>query len=255
MVQRALLGAGYRIEGVRFTPRQLLQPNLRRELQFDDVVCRLMFDRTEPLAFIQVGAFDGVANDPLRKYVQRCGWRGVMLEPQPRQAARLRELYRDNEEITVLEAALDGRQGARTLYVVEADGLPEWAAQLASFDRDQVIKHEAAIPGLTQWVRPVCVECVTFSDVLDLLPDRRLDLLQIDAEGADGYLISLFPFDEVRPAIVHWERKNMTRTQQEGTLELLCAHGYQVAPSGDEDMLAVLADPLEIDGARRDEAS
>ena len=75
------------------------------------------------------------------------------------------------------------------------------------------------------------------------MPCERLDLLQIDAEGADGYLLSMFPFERVKPAIIQWEVKNMTRAQQEGALDLLGAHGYLVARSGGEDMLAVLPTP------------
>ena len=56
---------------------------------------------------------------------------------------------------------------------------------------------------------------------------------------ADGYLLSLFPFQRVRPAIVHWEIKNMTRAQQEATLDQLCGLGYRICRSGTEDMLAV----------------
>jgi hypothetical protein len=72
------------------------------------------------------------------------------------------------------------------------------------------------------------------------LPTSRLDLLQIDAEGADGYILSLFPFDRVKPAIVHWESKHLTTPQREECLDRLVPFGYRFAQSGDEDMLAVL---------------
>jgi hypothetical protein len=72
------------------------------------------------------------------------------------------------------------------------------------------------------------------------MPTDRLDLLQIDAEGADGFLLSLFPWARTKPAIVHWEIKNLTRAAQEAALDLVCGHGYRIARSGAEDMLAVL---------------
>ena len=50
-------------------------------------------------------------------------------------------------------------------------------------------------------IASVPVECRTFDSVLALLPDASLDVLQIDVEGADGYLLSLFPFERLRPAI------------------------------------------------------
>jgi FkbM family methyltransferase len=235
----ALLRLGYRIEGVRYTPRRLLEPSSQRVLEFDDVVCRHMFEHGSDCTFVQVGAYDGVSTDPLRKYIARCGWKGVMLEPQPGPASELRALYDGVEGVVILQAAVDGERRPRSLYALDRDGLPKWAGGMASFDRDHLLRHDHLIPGLARSIRELTVNCVTFADVLDQLASPRLDLLQIDAEGADGDLISLFPFDRVQPAIVHWESKNMPLPAQERTLDLLCGRGYRVARSGAADMLAV----------------
>jgi hypothetical protein len=89
-------------------------------------------------------------------------------------------------------------------------------------------------------IKEVKVDCMPFEDVIARLPSQRLDLLQIDAEGADGYILSLFPYHLMRPAIIHWEIKNTTKADQEATLDLLSSYGYRFARSGGEDMLAVL---------------
>jgi FkbM family methyltransferase len=197
-----------------------------------------MFEHGHGCTFIQIGAYDGISTDPLRKYIDQCGWRGIMLEPQPGPASQLRELYKGKTDIVILEAALDCQRGARSLYTVASDQLPKWAGGMASFDRAHILKHEYLISGIDKLVRELTVECIPFSDVLNYLPSGRLDLLQIDAEGADGYILSLFPFDRIKPAIVHWETKNMTKYQQEEALDLLCGHGYSISRSGGEDMLA-----------------
>jgi hypothetical protein len=75
--------------------------------------------------------------------------------------------------------------------------------------------------------------------VLDRLPCEQLDLLQIDTEGADAYILSLFPFSRVRPAIIHWETKHLSKKQREDCLDRLTGFGYRFASSGDEDMMAV----------------
>lgn len=243
---RSLLAAlGYRIEGVRYTPRQLFDVGALRNLELDDVICRHMFENGEDCVFVQVGAYDGLSTDPLRKFIARCGWRGVMLEPQPGPASQLRDLYPEGCGITILEAALDSVQGTRSLFTVESDQVPKWAGGMASFDRDHIAKHDYLIPGIAQMVRELQVPAITFDDVLPHLPGGRLDLLQIDAEGADGFILSLFPFVRLKPAIVHWEIKNMTREKQEAALDLMLSHGYQIARSGSEDMLAVLDSVLD----------
>jgi FkbM family methyltransferase len=241
-----LLGRlGYRVEGTRYTPRHLHRPECLRSLQFDDVICRYMFEHGQACNFIQVGAYDGVSTDPLNRYIARCGWRGVMIEPQPGPAAQLRAHYKDNADIVVLEAAVDSTRIARTLYTVVGDGLPVWAGGMASFDRAQILHQDYLFPGIERLIRELPVACITFDDVLDAHPAATaIDLLQIDAEGADGRILSLFPFDRQKPAIIHWEIKNMTTREQEGALDLLCGYGYRVARSGAEDMLAVHGERL-----------
>jgi FkbM family methyltransferase len=231
---------GYRIEGIKYTPRHLFDKRAVRQLELDDVICRYIVERGAECTFIQIGAYDGISTDPLRKYIERFAWRGVMLEPQPGPAQQLRQLYPDGSGIVILEAALDREPRARTIYTVESDAVPKWVGGMASFDRNNILKHNDQIPGIADMVREVEVSCVTPDYVLDQLGSDRLDLLQIDAEGADGFLLSLFPFERIKPSIVHWEIKNMTCQAQEETLDLLRKHGYRIARSGDEDMLAVL---------------
>ena len=117
--------------------------------------------------------------------------------------------------------------------------MPAWAHGMASFQRDNIVKNSYLIPGLEAMIKEITVNCVTFDDVMHKLSSDRLDLLQIDAEGADGYILSLFPFDRIKPAIIHWESKNLTKLQQEEALDLLRRQGYRFARSGEEDMLAV----------------
>jgi FkbM family methyltransferase len=239
LLKNALSRFGYQIQGTRYCPRQLLEPALLRRLEFDDIVCRRMFEVGQEFTFVQVGGFDGVTGDPLRKFIDRCGWRGIVMEPQPIAATQLRELYRDNDRIIVLQAALDVECRNRILYSVHSQAIPRWAGGLASFQRENILKHSDLIPGLEKMIREDPVDCVTFDEVLEYLPDSRMDLLQIDTEGADGYILSLFPLDRVRPAIIHWEVKHLTTAQREECLERLAAFGYRFTLSSDEDMLAV----------------
>ena len=37
---------------------------------------------TNDVFFIQIGAFDGIHDDPLFKLVRRFGWPGILVEPQ-----------------------------------------------------------------------------------------------------------------------------------------------------------------------------
>jgi FkbM family methyltransferase len=237
---RKLIGAlGYEVRGTRLTPRQLLQPHLLRPLEFDDAICRRMFEAGDALTFIQIGAFDGLIQDPLRKYIVSRGWRGVMVEPQPGPAGKLRELYKDNGHITVLQAASDCQMQVRPFFAVDSPDAPAWAGALGSFQKDVILKHAVAIPCLEKMIREVSVDCITFDSMLARLPAAHLDVLQIDTEGAAAFILSLFPFERVKPAIIHWEIRHLSLGEREDCLGLLAGFGYRFAPSGNQDMLAL----------------
>jgi FkbM family methyltransferase len=239
-IKRLAAGAGYRIQSTRYIPRQLLEPRHVRVLDLSDVIYRQLFECGDDFTFIQIGAFDGITADPLHKYIGKYGWRGVLVEPQPGSAAQLRQLYGGNDRIVVLEAAVDSQHCQRTLFTVVSDQAPVWAAGMASFQREHIVKHARLIPGLEGMIQEITVDCVPFDDVFACLPSPRVDLLQIDAEGADARILSLFPFDRVKPAIIHWEIKNLTLVEREDCFDNLSRLGYRFAASGDEDMMAVL---------------
>ena len=150
LLRMALAKLGYRVQGTRYCPRQLLEPALLRRLEFDDVVCRRMFEVGPQLTFVQVGAFDGVTGDPLRKYIEKCGWRGVVVEPQAQAVDQLRELYRGNDRIVILQAALDRRMREPNPLHRRVRHSPRWAGGLASFQRENIVKHSDLIPGWRQ---------------------------------------------------------------------------------------------------------
>src|SRR5437867_12918726 len=145
-VKGALETLGYTVNGIRHQPRQLLDRANLRTLEFDDVVCRRMFEVGPTLTFVQIGAFDGTTADPLRKYIERCAWRGVLVEPQSRAAEKLRDLYRGNGNVIVMQAAVDAIQGTRVLFTASSEAVPAWVGGLASFTREAIAKHRDIVP-------------------------------------------------------------------------------------------------------------
>lgn len=239
IVRRALWRLGYRLECVRETPLYLAERQHARRLQFDDVVCRRIVESQLPLSFVQIGAYDGVLADPLRKYIDRFAWTGVMLEPQASAVDCLRALYANNPRIVIVNAAIDRAVGKRTLHTIKGESVPEWARGLASFQPGTIIKHHKYIPEIASMMHAEQVNCVTFTEVLNLLPRNDLDVLQIDTEGADAEILNMFPLDSIQPKIIHWEIKHLSKIRLDECMERLAKYKYKFALSGGEDMVAI----------------
>ena len=241
-IKKILKYFGYKLINTRMIPATLLDKELILYLDFDHVLSRYLFEKDDPsdIRFIQVGAFDGITCDPLRKYLIRYDWEGVMLEPQPTPFAKLKAIYADRKKISLINAVISKENGKADLFIVESDSMPEWAKGMASLDQSNILKHENLLPGLSSTIRKAEVEAISFDTILKDHNFESIDLLQIDTEGFDAEVLKLFPFDKIKPRIIHFESKHIPRPEQERTLTFLTGMGYLIARDRDEDMMAIL---------------
>ncbi len=208
-------------------------------VDFDYVLRNRLLQRgARDFFFIQVGAFDGISQDPITRYIGQFDLRGVLIEPQPGPFARLADNYRDQRRLTLVNAAVAETEGTRDFFTVRAGvpGMPEWSQQLASFDRNNIVKHRDGIrghgvpmiPDIEQHIEVQPVRCLTFDRLLDDAQVTSVDLLQIDAEGYDVELLKVFPFDRLRPAIIRYEHMHVDNAAQRSCVERLTSLGYRV---------------------------
>jgi len=86
---------------------------------FDLAIGTLMQASSKPFRFIQVGANDGIYGDPLRAYIERHHWHGILVEPQPDVFARLIENYSGSRENLIFKnIAISPDQSTLRLYRV-----------------------------------------------------------------------------------------------------------------------------------------
>lgn len=191
----------------------------------------------EDFFFIQVGAFDGLANDPIHDFIVRFKWRGILLEPQREAFAALEATYADQPQLTLLNAAVAAETGLRPLYKIRGGrpDLPAWAPQVASFRRDTVVKHGDVIPDIESLVETELVACVRFAE-LPVPPSRAIDLLQVDAEGGDFEVIRLFHEAGLEAHILSFEHKHLSRREHADCVAFLIERGYVVGLNGGDSI-------------------
>ena len=170
------------------------------------------------MTFMQIGAFDGEGDDDLRQLIVRHSLRGVLVEPQPAAFARLQQVYRDEPQVVLLQAAIAEHEGTRDLYCQCGQ-----ASMAASFDRDHLRRHGIADDEIV--AQPVA--CHTVMSALAAAELDHVDLIQIDAEGYDWPIIRSLDFSIIRPAILRFEYRNLHHRDADDCLAYLNAHGYR----------------------------
>lgn len=204
-----------------------------------------------PVTFLQVGANDGFVHDPLHKFIKRDHWRGVMLEPQPDVFNEyLVRLHRKRAGITPLNAALDAKDGTKTLYKIGISN-ERWATGLSSFNREVllnsirkgVVQHKARKRGIrlpeNQEEMIVGQEIATISPdtLLKMFDKEGFQLLAVDTEGFDFEIIKMLDLDRVSPEVVIYEVANFDQKTALECRSYLEKRGYSCRTIG-KDVLA-----------------
>lgn len=182
-----------------------------------------------PLTFVQIGANDGVSNDPLHESVRSHRWRGVLVEPVPELFSRLVANYAGAPGLAFENVAIGTAEGRVQLHLADArPGDPPWVSQLASFDRALVLSHGVDVPGLAARVRSVDVDAVTLPTLVARHGLDAVDLLHVDAEGFDLEVLGQVDLDASwAPRFVIYEKRHLDPDAYRRNLAAFRRAGYR----------------------------
>lgn len=223
----------------RWLPRSLIQDPYAVLQPCYEFLAPWVSSKQAEVVLVQVGANDGVMEDPVRESLLKFKWRAVLLEPQPDAFDRLVANYAGVPGVTLLRVAVAPENGTRKLYRVKYDpSHPPCISGIASFSREHLLKSSRSIPNLEDKIVADDVECATLETIQRRVGIDRIDVLQIDVEGFDAKVVGLVDLERTRPWIICYEWANLPRAENEGCVERLVRHGYKVVPVG-PDMFAV----------------
>lgn len=168
------------------------------------------------MSFIQIGANDGVRNDPIRQHVFNLGWRGVFVEPIPEVFKLLVANYSAGIGLSFENAAICRADGPTPFY------LHPRHSDCSGLSIKTRIQRKARMQRIE-------VNGMTFSTLLRKHKVQKLDVLQIDTEGYDFDIIQMLDFTNIIPAIIRYEHTHIDRL---ACREYLAARGYQCFEEG-----------------------
>jgi FkbM family methyltransferase len=211
--------AGYRIEKIRQAP-----PG-SHVFVLDYVLNVLNERRGGDVRFIQIGANDGLQEDPVRAWITTYPWSGVLVEPQPSLVSVLRTLYVDNPRIIVEQALVSNKSGKAKFYYFKTGEMNV----VASMSRAAIETHRHSVKDFDAALAEVELDCVTFPDLLAKHRMERVDFLQIDAEGHDLEILKTIDLDRLRPPVICYENCNLSSEDAIICRTMLSQHGYSFA--------------------------
>jgi FkbM family methyltransferase len=212
-------------DSLRDTPASLLKAHFRGKAQ---------------VTFVQIGAYDGVADDPIRPLIlNNERWSGVLVEPQPDAFERLKRNYPvQASRLQLLNIAISDTSGEKAFfYIPEAERdrlrLPEWIGRVASFSaqhlREHLSLHEI---GAHAAIVSSSVRTMTFSEVAEKLPGGHVDVIVIDAEGHEGIILDAIDLDRHGVQFIVYEHEHLSERDRLAAGSKLLSHGFSLNELG-----------------------
>jgi FkbM family methyltransferase len=195
-----------------------------------------------PVNFIQVGANDGYFHDPLFKFIRMFKWHGVLLEPQPYVFEKfLKRLHKNTDGVIAVNAALSYEDGETNIYKI-AFSNSRWATGLTSFNKQALESAIASghvarmakrygekLPANeNEFIAPVKIKTISPETLISTYGLKRIDWLQIDAEGFDFEIIKMMKIEKTEPRVIVYENSHLSEADQKNCIELLRKNNYSV---------------------------
>lgn len=208
--------------------------NWRKGPRMIELALREIEAENEMPFFVQVGAHDGKTLDPVYSWTSKSNWRGLLIEPQPDVMEKLRTNYSDNPRVAFERCVVAPWDGVASFWRFRpGQGLPYHSTMLASLSRDWVERNTHGYEGA---VEELSVPARTPEHLAKVHGFVDVNLLQVDAEGADSFVVRGFLAAGVRPDVIHFEDPDANKELEAD----LVGHGYKVYHDG-ADTLAVKA--------------
>jgi FkbM family methyltransferase len=154
------------------------------------------------LLIVQIGANDGIQNDPIRKYLKSKGnYNAILVEPLPFFVDSLNQLYNDRNDIKVIQAAAGEKNDNQILYYIpnhialnmNGNGPHNnWALGQGSFYKDNVVfwiynnsfRGDDYKKNIKYWIENISEVNVSIIATKNLIPvTSKIIFLIIDVQG------------------------------------------------------------------------
>ncbi|MDJ0448891.1 FkbM family methyltransferase [Methylocystis sp. JR02] len=216
LVQKGLGRCGYRLSPIK----------RRMEAPIDFLELALIQASTDRpgFSFVQIGANDGIRDDPLRRFVLKHHWRGLLVEPQRRVFESLKQNYACEPQLSFENAAISDVDGVAKLHVADS---PDGSANLTVFASLKKDALQRAVHDFDAETRSIEVTCLSVRSLLRKHGIESVDVLLTDVQGYDVEIVHQFLDCGMRPQIIHFEHCHSTRAMLEKLYRRLLKEGYR----------------------------
>ncbi|SHH91492.1 FkbM family methyltransferase [Marivita hallyeonensis] len=188
--------------------------------------------------YVQVGANDGLMDDPVYKIAEARNWSGVLIEPNPTYFSELSKRYKGRNNFTLVNCGVSDKTGTLKLHHLSKTGetkYPEWAKGCATLDKTRL---ETVLSGVAapedDDIESTDIKVRTLSSILKAEKIKTTDLLVVDVEGHEMAVLKGATLSKIKPKAILIESNGKDEKEDAQIRAHLSKAGYTLHRMGDD---------------------
>jgi FkbM family methyltransferase len=190
--------------------------------------------------FIQVGASDGLRWDPIRRFIIRDNWNGVLIEPlKPVYNMLLSNYSYVKNHLKFENCAVSEKETSIEFWSYTEEFLNSLSIEdklfylrKSSLDKGKVEDSLSGIKNHMEYIKCYETPSKPLSKIISShFPNNKIDLIFIDAEGFDDHVIRTINFENCMPTAIVYENHNLGERNEE-IEDYLSEKGYVIEKAG-----------------------
>ena len=165
-------------------------------------ILSFIFNNHKITSLVQIGANDGQSFDELNSYIKKYKPRSILVEPIKENFLKLKENYKNVDNIELENSAISIDQEISFLYKVDTKFEKKYDSHIPaipSFNKKHLLDHGVKNKHIIQEK----IHTISVQNLLNKYNVDKLDLFFVDAEGYDGKIIyDLLSTTNFRPFII-----------------------------------------------------
>ena len=203
---------------------------------------------------LQIGANDGIQDDPIREYIIKTKIKSHLLEPIPVFYEELCRNYKNENNVNCYNLAIHEKTGKQIMSYVNDSSLPVWTKGLGTFDTSKNgfsgygnyklqtdLTNDPTFLAIDSKKETIEVETITLTDFFKRECIDRIDVYVTDTEGYDGKIFEQLDLHKYSPKVIMMETHTLGDEQNEKIIHKLEKYNYSVLENG-WDTIAVKND-------------
>jgi FkbM family methyltransferase len=205
-----------------------------------NILFTLLSKKLKRVSFVQIGANDGIKNDPIFPYVRKYQWRGILVEPLPNLFEKLVVNYEADKALVFENVGIGDKNEEMNFYYLPPEyNYPDWLQQIGTFDKNAIEFNLSNFPEVIGKVEARKIKVITLKELFKKNEISKIDLLIVDAEGFEYKILRQLSELPEKPSYILFEWGCMKEDVRNALFDLLRELEYKLY-SGGGDVLAAL---------------